>query len=281
MPKAKLAVAVLSGIAVSMMSVVPAFADTNSHNTFGVPIEHHQTLVALGDSITFGYHLPGSDPATGTPSPLAFPFMLGRIQGGDAVDDLGVPGWTSAQLLGALQNSATFQQAVKTASVVTVDIGSNDLLGQASADGVFDPGQTPAQLNADVGTLESQVPGILAALQTNMGAILGDINNLNPDATVVVYNLYNPISKQESAVLNAAGNQLLGYMNPIIAGTAAVYHDPVADAYDAFAGRQQYLILPGDVHPNRLGQLVLAGVGEQALLQSEASPAMHRFAPWL
>lgn len=267
MHRVKLAMAVLSGVTVSLMSIATAFAGTNLHSNFHSRRAGTHTLVALGDSITFGYHLPGSNPVTDTPSPLAFPFMLGRFQW-DSVKDLGVPGLTSSGLLADLQTPA-YQQAVKSASIVTVDIGSNDLLGPAAEDGLLTPGQSPTQLNTNLGKLESQVPLILGNLRNNMGAILSKVRALNPHATVLVYNLYNPISTQESPALHEDGNLLLGNMNQIIAGASAVYHDPVADAYDAFAGRQQYLVLPGDVHPNRLGQLVLAWVGEKALLQSE------------
>ncbi|MDP4158056.1 MAG: SGNH/GDSL hydrolase family protein, partial [Bacillota bacterium] len=55
-------------------------------------------LVALGDSITFGYHLP--DQIGQQPSPHAFPSLIG--EGHFKVTNLGYPGLTSSGLLLAL-----------------------------------------------------------------------------------------------------------------------------------------------------------------------------------
>ena len=42
--------------------------------------------------------------------------------------NLGVPGWTSSDLLGALRTNSTFRLAASGSDVITVDIGGNDLL---------------------------------------------------------------------------------------------------------------------------------------------------------
>lgn len=42
--------------------------------------------------------------------------------------NLGVPGWTSTDLLSALKTNATFRTAVAQSDVITIDIGGNDLL---------------------------------------------------------------------------------------------------------------------------------------------------------
>ncbi len=42
--------------------------------------------------------------------------------------NLGVPGWTSADLFGVLKKNAAFRTAVAQSDVITIDIGGNDLL---------------------------------------------------------------------------------------------------------------------------------------------------------
>ncbi|WP_195270613.1 GDSL-type esterase/lipase family protein [Eubacterium sp. 1001713B170207_170306_E7] len=93
--------------------------------------------VAFGDSIAAGYALPGYE--HGTPNDDRFPTpegafvnMLGETlesQDGPAlVSNQAVSGWTSEQLLEALQ-SGQYSELLRHADVVTVTIGSNDLLG--------------------------------------------------------------------------------------------------------------------------------------------------------
>lgn len=93
--------------------------------------------VAFGDSIAAGYALPGYK--HGTPNDDRFPTpegafvrnlgeMLNAQEGLALTSNQAVSGWTSEQLLKALQ-SGEYAGLLKDADVVTVTIGSNDLLG--------------------------------------------------------------------------------------------------------------------------------------------------------
>ncbi|CAK7036311.1 MAG: hypothetical protein EUB_02565 [Eubacterium sp.] len=93
--------------------------------------------VAFGDSIAAGYALPGYK--HDTPNDDRFPTPEGvfvrnlgeklNSQDGPAlISNQAVSGWTSEQLLEALQ-SGEYSELLKDADVVTVTIGSNDLLG--------------------------------------------------------------------------------------------------------------------------------------------------------
>lgn len=211
----------------------------------------HGPLVALGDSITFGYNLGNNK----RPSHQAFPYLMGtKLHVG--VSDLGVPGWTSAQLLDAIQTNDAMRHQIGHAGIVTVDIGSNDLLQTA-----FRNGQT---LNtADTQVLESQLTATVKTLGSHINEILDQINKLNPQADVVVYNLYNPISPANENVHNLA-DYALQAANLAIAEAAVAHHDTVADAYDALHNYSED-VLPGDVHPTVKGQALLAGQGDTAL----------------
>ncbi|GLV13406.1 hypothetical protein Heshes_10900 [Alicyclobacillus hesperidum] len=226
-------------------------------------------LVALGDSITFGYNL-GNNRA---PSQLAFPYLIGsKVH--DNVMDLGVPGWTSANLLHALQSDPSMRADVQKANIVTIDIGSNDLLQPAlsllseSAANWHDVSLTAAQSTQLAARLSSGVQDIA----TNVAAILRDVHTLNAKATVVVYDLYNPIPVSDRSLYMAA-EAAIGAANVQIAKDAVEYGDAIADAYDAFAGHSNY-ILQNDVHPSVAGQAALAKQGEEALSMSAAFQAI-------
>ncbi|PSR29072.1 MAG: hypothetical protein C7B46_18760 [Sulfobacillus benefaciens] len=210
-------------------------------------------LVALGDSISFGYNLgPNLQP-----SPLAFPYLIGQDEN-LPVDDMAVPGWTSTNLLTALP-TVPFVEALKSAKVVTIDIGSNDLLSIGLQDGILFSGQTsltPAEQEA--------IASAIKTFGSNLGNIVSLVQKEAPSAKMVLYNIYNPIPPQMAA-LNGLVNTPITAMNDEIAQVAAQDHLAVANAYEAFAGQQQMDVLTEDVHPSPAGQMVLAKIGEQVL----------------
>jgi acyl-CoA thioesterase-1 len=78
------------------------------------PLPAGATVLALGDSITFG---------TGAPAQASYPALLAGLTGWDVVNG-GVPGDTSAQALARLPDLL----AQHTPSLVIVSIGGNDFL---------------------------------------------------------------------------------------------------------------------------------------------------------
>src|ERR1700730_8454693 len=92
--KISLAAAALSG----SLFATSAFAKENRAH-------HQRDLVGLGDSITFGYNLGANN---NQPSQYAFPFLMGE----DThlhVRDLGIPGWTTSDLLNAIKHNEQFR----------------------------------------------------------------------------------------------------------------------------------------------------------------------------
>ncbi|MEH7611830.1 GDSL-type esterase/lipase family protein [Gottfriedia acidiceleris] len=138
-----------------------------------------KSLVALGDSITFGYNLGVNNDH---PSKVAFPYIIGQ----DAnlrVRDLGVPGWRTDQLLFLIKNDDTYRDAVRHADYVTLDIGNNDLLQVLKAS------------NGDSTKLQQSVGAMLPVLLKNLSDSILEIRSLT-DAPIVVYNIYNPFHLQ-------------------------------------------------------------------------------------
>lgn len=249
----------LSALVGALVTSQIAWADVGSANSVRQTPERSnvKTLIALGDSITFGLYLPSTSMTT--PSPDAFPSLIANDENLQ-VDNLGVPGWTSQDLLTSLTNSSTFQDSVRHAKVVTLDIGSNDLLSIASQDGILsspNPTITPAE--------QQQFASAIQQFSRTLPAIVNRIQELSPSSKIVLYNLYNPIPST-APQLFAFGESLIGAENVIISQCANQFQIPVADAYAAFAGHDDTYLIPGNVHPDLLGQQVLASLGEEALV---------------
>lgn len=242
----------------------PAPAPAPAKGGTGRALAPGQRLVALGDSIPFGYGLPGAEASPGArtladlhPAPGAYPFLVAGDNGA-RVTDLAVPGWTSSNLLNALGTSS-FQQALRTANVVTIEIGSNDLLNavpdlaQAAAGGTVQI--NPARIQAGIRQLSANLPRILDAVRKQTSA------------PVILFNLYDPFPA--TTPLHGEAEAAIRAANDAIAATAAQAAVPVVDAYRVMDGRQQDLIRiqARDIHPNAAGQRALAQALEAVLMR--------------
>ncbi|MDG5789824.1 GDSL-type esterase/lipase family protein [Evansella sp. AB-P1] len=213
------------------------------------------SLVALGDSITAGFNL-------ADPEREAFPFLIG---GGQLdVTNLGVPGWTTSDLLDALQIDEAFIQVIQDSDVITINIGSNDLLQAArfaeimANPTLFDPAQMNDDVLAASGLLSSNLIDIITLIRTNSSS------------PIVLYNIYNPIVAGDdmfSATLFQAADAIIKSVNEHIISSfnSTEYGIVVVDAFVAFDGNQEIYMLPNDVHPNIVGQQILAGLANALL----------------
>jgi lysophospholipase L1-like esterase len=141
-------------------------------------------------------------------------------------------------------------------SLVTVDIGSNDLLGLvASCTGSADP----------AGCLGAGLPAVLHTLATNYATIAGTVRSLAPHARLAVFNFYNPL-----VVTDPTTDQLIGTVNGVLANVAAGAGAQVVDAFRAINYRagspiEQPFVCAltwecssyHNVHPTTLGYLAL------------------------
>jgi acyl-CoA hydrolase len=106
---------VLAG-ALAFALVLPLLAacGKKAPSTKGTAVPSGATVLALGDSLTFG---------TGATPDTAYPTVLARLSGWNVVN-AGIPGHTSAQALDRLPGLLAEHQPV----LVIVSIGGNDLL---------------------------------------------------------------------------------------------------------------------------------------------------------
>lgn len=207
------------------------------------------TLVALGDSITYGTNLEDS-------SSSAYPYLIGKDTG-FTVENLAVSGWQTAQVVSALREDEDYRQTVQQADVIAMTIGGNDLLeilrlAQASSGG--DPAQMEQILQQQLGD---------NTVLDRLREVIEEIQSLT-DAQIVLYNMYNPFPTDSP--IHDIGEALLPEVNATFAEVATSYDNvTLADAYSAYNDQQDDYIIPGDIHPTERGQAVLAEIGLEAI----------------
>ncbi|MBI1378895.1 MAG: hypothetical protein GC157_15665 [Frankiales bacterium] len=229
------------------------------------------TYVSLGDSLAFGYQpdlvaAGDYDPAHYVSYAEDYAAMRPHLQ----VANFGCPGETTATLINGgcpwpafalhmpynggsqLQAALAYIAEHPDTSLISVDIGSNDLLailGQCGVDATCISGKLPAVLG-------------------NYAYILGALKAAAPRAQLVVFNLYNPLA------LTTPGSDALltQYVNPAITQLAAGFGAKVADAFTvmnhragspaeaAFVCSRTWMCswTPGNIHPTDLGYQQMA-----------------------
>lgn len=169
-------------------------------------------------------------------------------------------GWTSAQLLTEM-NKPENLEVIKNADVITLDIGSNDFLQDPNIQALRANPTTPI----DPVLFNGVIQQISGKLFTNLSTIIGTVKTVNPDAQLIIYNIYNPFT-DTLANLYPIGELFLPTVKQGFLGAAAQSKSLLADAYSAFKNHQAEYIFPGeDVHPNETGQQVLASLSTTLL----------------
>lgn len=214
-----------------------------------------KSFVALGDSITYGYNLV---PDLSKPAAGAFPFLTGAELRYN-VTDLAKPGATSADLLQALSEPETVQ-ALSKADLITLDIGSNDLLKLATQYKLFSPDTSLLSLSDEA---KADFAKAIQTFSSNLPVILEQVQKAAPNAQIVLINLYNPIPA-DKVLLHSIADQFISSQNETIAKAAASSSLKLVDAYSVFKGHADYII-SGDVHPTAAGHKALAKALNEAL----------------
>jgi lysophospholipase L1-like esterase len=253
-------------------SAVPAAAADREHH------DDHGTLLALGDSVAFGYDpllVPARagdpDNFVGYPELAARRLELGDVNAscpGEATGSFVSPTGTDngcrpyrsqfplhvryagTQLAFAL----AYLRAHHHVRLVTIDIGANDVF------------VLQRQCNGDPACVNAGVPQVLATIQANLALAFGEIRRqAHYEGRLVALTYYSLAYDQATA----AGTQTL---NAPIAATARQFGGVVADGFAAFQGPALAAggsscaagllipLAPGqcDVHPTRRGQELLA-----------------------
>lgn len=143
-----------------------------------------------------------------------------------------------------------------TTSLVTIDIGANDVFKLQTACG------------GDATCIANGLPAVLAGIDANLRAILGAIRNAAHYHHAIVVLTYYALSYDKATA------QQTGFLNAPIIDAAGAFGAIVASGFDAFAGPSlatpdlssctaglRIVLAPGvcDVHPTPAGRDLLAG----------------------
>lgn len=212
-----------------------------------------ESLIALGDSITFGYNL---NQKNNHPAKAAFPYLIGD----DAnlrVRNLGVAGWQTEDLLATLNTSKKYQKAIQHADYITLTIGGNDLV-EILKEANVESGGNPQQFQQLIQQKLATSPAF-----DNLAASIQKIRFLS-HAPIILYNIYNPF--QVNDPLHHVVAPYLPQINTAFTGIAANFNDvTVVDAYSAFNNHQAEFVISQDIHPTNAGQEKLAEIGLEVL----------------
>lgn len=247
------------------------------------------SYVALGDSISAGYGLEGGE--------LSFPERLAQSTGYALADFSSSDGVTSQALLETLSQPEV-ADAVKNADVITITVGGNDLMnalyeyladalgGSMSAEdireglekGTIEPGTLmKLMMELEDFPISPQASAALTTLRANLSSALAQIKSMNPDATCIVANQYNPyghINNPFAADIVSTFEVGVQALNTTLAGVAQAQGATVVDVHGVFAassanpcnayftGLDDFSL---DFHPNALGHQLIAEAVEQAL----------------
>ena len=207
---------------------------------------------ALGDSIGFGLFAPIGDGYVPTYDRLV------EADSGVKVNriNLSVPGWTSSDLLRAIKGNLIFRLSVATSTIVTVNIGGNDLLGSRRAYKDRSCGGADNQNCLRTG---------VQVFRANFNAIIAEVRSLRGARNTIIrtMDVYNPFVNEDRAQNtwpNDQGNDFqvfkpyLDAINGQIAETATARNIPYARVYMAFNGPN------GDIDPSNIGLLAFDGL---------------------
>lgn len=246
------------------------------------------SYVILGDSISTGYGL--EDGVAGS-----FASLVADEQGFEAVNLAG-DGATSATVLSLVtETGSPWYGSILGADIYTITVGGNDLLNALYAYLAEQYGAalgvpvTPELISAalaaedpDPEMVEALLPLIaqfatsqqatdaVTTFSQNFAQIIGTLKAINPDATILALNQYNPfghIDNPAVAPVNAAFEAAVSALNTVISTGAESGLYTVVDANSALSGVDQNPFNAAfnsltdfnlDIHPNAYGHQVIA-----------------------
>ncbi|PKR85000.1 GDSL-type esterase/lipase family protein [Heyndrickxia camelliae] len=195
-------------------------------------------LLAIGDSV-----IKGIGASQNKDFITQFSTELTHATGKPVVsENEGIPGITSSEL-NELIKQEKFDQGIKNADIITINVGGNDILRIAKQKNIYQAIQSFHTLQND--------------FENNLKQITMHIQKLNPKATLVYLELYNPLNPTNQYY--GLANKLLPKWNiniykaaeqipsSIVVQTSKVINDK----------HLQYLSADG-VHPNSKGYLAIS-----------------------
>lgn len=174
--------------------------------------------------------------------------------------NLGIPGWTSTDLLHSVRNDQHFRDAIAEADIITIMIGAVDFFFAWGEHGSGTCGGDDQ---------EDCMRALAETFRSNLVQIVSELQSLNrkTDLVVRLSELFYPaIGDPTTDPANNMYRRYLQQMNQDIHTLADQHEFGVARVYRAFHGDATWhgafangLILPDAVHPTVLGFSAIAG----------------------
>ncbi|NLI93561.1 MAG: SGNH/GDSL hydrolase family protein [Peptococcaceae bacterium] len=195
------------------------------------------SYLALGDSITTGYGV-GSDYSFASllfkKLKLMYPHLIYR--------NLARNGLTTGQL-NTLLDRPELKSYIKESAIITITIGSNDLLDSIPL--LISGGGFPSKK-------------VLVNIHSNLNWIGKQLRSSNPNSVIKIASIYNPLPASHYAAYSHLGQSLVDRLNSSIAYWAKKYRAELVPVDLLFKGREALLLGPDGIHPNRAGHGLIA-----------------------
>ena len=217
--------------------------------------------MALGDSVPYGLNCDGDNYVTLVAQGVANQF------GKDvSIDNLAVPGETSAECVADVAQTAAVISSLKQAHLVIIQIGANDFNAKLITDDACYPAENNGCWSSD-----------LTAMSDNLVAIIDSCRSLVPNIPILLVGYWNIVadgvvgrSKGDNYPRNS--DSLTKVVNAELALIAAEKDAAFVDTYVPMKGADGstditgLLASDGD-HPNAAGHTIIAKACLQALHQ--------------
>jgi len=222
-------------------------------STFTVSVDSNKDKIyylALGDSLAAGLS-PDSSIGIGYTDMLAEKIHSAGYLG-EFNKNHTSPGYTAQDVLDNIQknvptaNGMTIKQAIAKSNIITIDAGANDFI-QKLDNFSMDP---------------ALALSLLQQVGANMGAILAEIRQLNPKASIYIMGYYDafhnfPLSDQQKLSLTT----LIDKLNGVIADVSQKAGATFVPTKEAIAADYlKNLPVPTNIHPSLQGYKAIADV---------------------
>ena len=202
---------------------------------------HH---LALGDSIIHGV-------GAGQKENLVYQFSTKLAQQVDKKvesDNQGINGITSTEL-NSLVQEGRFDESIKRADIITINVGGNDIL------------QTVKRV--DFQSVFETYDELQTNFKKNLSDITTRVHKLNPKATIVLLELYNPLPP-DNQLYPMADKMLPKWNLNIYMVASGLQSSLVVETTKVINGKHLQNLSPDGVHPNHAGY---SAISEQMISQ--------------
>lgn len=232
---------------------------------FSVFAEDINTITVLGDSIAEGYALKEGEKNYGV--------WLGDYF--DAkVENYAYAGKTTQQLIEMIDNDKSVRESVKDSELICVSIGANDIL-ELFFDDLVNMAQSynespDGELNIPPEAIENIITSIATSIGPasanagkNIDVIIDKLKAVNPSAILVFQTVYNPFETNNETFeplfspLYTFASIYLSSVNNAIRNSKDIENADIREKFKGYCSIYTN-IDDLDIHPNKLGHIVIA-----------------------